>query len=68
MTGLSSSKSNEVDPMLSDMLKKRDEFFQNMIGNLETEVSILKKNLSNMSMEMKVSPITSNSCIMLKYQ
>lgn len=47
---------------------KKFDFFQNIISNFETEVSIMKKNLSNLSMEMKVSPIVSNSCIMLKYQ
>lgn len=42
--------------------------FQNILNNLETEITIVKKNLNNINMEMKVSPIASNSCIMLKYQ
>jgi hypothetical protein len=33
-TNSSNSNSNELDPVLSDILKKRDEFFQNILVNL----------------------------------
>lgn len=63
----SDASSNEP-PVTQDMIKKRDEFFQKIISNLESEVMILKKNIGSMKTEMKVSPIASSSCIMLKYQ
>lgn len=57
-----------MDPLLNELLRKRDDYFQNLLTSLETEISIVKKTISNMNLDMKVSPIVSNSCIILKYQ
>ena len=62
------SKANEADIVTKDILRKRDEFFQKILANLEGELMIVKKNIGSLKTEMKVSPISSSSCIMLKYQ
>jgi hypothetical protein len=68
VTSSTGSRSGEVDPTLLELLKKRDEFFEGIIANIQAEVSIIKKSLSNLNLEMKLSPTASSSCIMLKYQ
>lgn len=46
---IGTGKSNEIDSIINDLIKKFENF-QNVINNFETEVSMIKKNLSNLNM------------------
>lgn len=54
--------------LTTQMLSKYEDNFQKLKDGIEAELTLIKKNIGNMKMDMKVSPISSNSCIMLKYQ
>lgn len=68
---LSSSLPNKEElftEIRSQILKPRDDFFKNMINSIETEMGLIKKNMQSSMADLKVSPISSSSCILLKYQ
>ena len=42
------SKANDPDIVTKEVLRKRDEFFQKILANLEGELMIVKKNIGSL--------------------